>query len=69
MNINKEAVLYGTIGLLTGSLITIIIATTAVNQHSNGMMEMMGMHTDGNNHSMMQNMEGADNSNMDMEGM
>lgn len=69
MNVNKEAVLYGTTGLLTGSLIAIIIATMAVNQHSNGMMEMIGMHTDGNNHSMMQNMDGAGNSNMDMEGM
>ncbi|OGL29796.1 hypothetical protein A3D14_00245 [Candidatus Saccharibacteria bacterium RIFCSPHIGHO2_02_FULL_47_12] len=69
MNISKEAVLYGIIGLLTGSLITIIVATTAVNRHNNGMMEMMGMHTDGNNHSMMQNMDGMDNSNMKMEGM
>lgn len=45
MNISKEAVLYGIIGLLTGSLITIILATTAVNRHNNGMMEMMGMHS------------------------
>jgi len=67
MNISKEAVLYGVIGLLAGSLITIIVATTAVNNHNNGMMRMMGMHTDGNDHSMM-NMNGTSH-DMNMEGM
>ena len=61
----KESILYGIIGLLAGSLITIIIATMAVNNHDDGMMKMMGMHTDGNDHSMMN----MDNSNMNMEGM
>jgi hypothetical protein len=67
MNITKEAVLYGIIGLLTGSLITIIVATIAVNNHNDGMMEMMGMHTDGNDHGSMQNMDNSD-MNMNMGG-
>lgn len=62
MNISKEAVLYGIIGLLTGSLITIIVATTAVNNHHDGTMQMMGMHTDGNDHNMNMN-------NTDMKDM
>lgn len=45
MNINKEAILYGVIGLLTGSLITLIFAVYAVNNNHNGMMKAMGMHT------------------------
>jgi len=65
MNINKEAVLYGIIGLLTGSLITIIVATTAVNRHNDSMMRMMGMHTNGQGYNM--NMSGSD-MNMDMGG-
>lgn len=65
MKISKEAMLYGLIGLLAGSLITIIVATTAANNHNDGMMKMMGMHTDGNDHSMMD----MNNSNMNMEGM
>lgn len=69
MNFNKEAVLYGIIGLLTGSLITIIVATTAVNRHNTGMMEMMGMHTDGNNHSNMQNMNDTNMPGMNNGGM
>ena len=69
MNINKEAVLYGIIGLLAGSLVTIIIATTAVNNHNDGMMKMMGMHTDGNDHSNMQNMNDTNMPGMDHGGM
>lgn len=65
MTISKEGTLYGIIGLLAGSLITIAVATTAVNRHNDSMMQMMGMHTDGNDHSMM-DMNG---SNMNMEGM
>lgn len=63
MNINKEAVLYGIIGLLTGSLLTIIMATTAVNHHNNSMMNMMGMHTNGQGY----NMDMSNNSNMNMK--
>jgi uncharacterized protein (DUF305 family) len=44
----RELILYGTIGLLAGSLLTIIVATLSVNAHSNYMMRMMGMHTDSN---------------------
>lgn len=56
MKANKEAILYGIIGLLTGSLITIIVATTSVNNHNGTMMQMMGMHTDSNDHGNTQNM-------------
>jgi len=63
MKISKEAVLYGIIGLLTGSLITIIVATTAVNRHNGGMMRMMGIHTHENDSRYM------DMHNMDMLGM
>ena len=69
MNISKEALLYGIIGLLAGSLITIIVATTAVNNHNDGMMKMMGMHTDGNSHSNMQNMNDTNMPGMDHGGM
>lgn len=64
MKANKEVILYGIIGLLTGSLITLIIATASVNNHNNTMMQMMGMHTDGNNHANSQNMN-----DMNMPGM
>lgn len=65
MSITKEAVLYGIIGLLAGSLISIVVATTAVNNHNGNLMKMMGMHTDGKGNTMMN----TDNSNMNMEGM
>ena len=45
MSISKEAVLYGVIGLLTGSLITLTISVYAVNNNHTGMMKAMGMHT------------------------
>lgn len=45
MNISKESILYGVIGLLTGSLITLTLAVYAVNNDHNGMMDAMGMHT------------------------
>ena len=44
MNMSKESILYGVIGLLTGSLITLIFAVYAVNNDHNGMMDAMGMH-------------------------
>lgn len=69
MNISKETVLYGIVGLLAGSLITVIVATVAVNNHNDGMMKMMGMHTDGNTHGSMQNMNGANMPGMDNGGM
>ena len=49
----KQSILYGTIGLLAGSLLTIIIATTSVNANNNGMMRMMGMHTNNSSTGMM----------------
>lgn len=39
----KESMLYGIIGLLAGSLLTIFMAASAVNNNSTGMMRMMGM--------------------------
>lgn len=40
----RESILYGIIGLLAGSLITIVVASNAVNNNMTGMMNMMGMH-------------------------
>jgi uncharacterized protein (DUF305 family) len=45
MNISKEAVLYGIIGLLVGLLVTGYAAGYAVNNSHNSMMRMMGMDT------------------------
>lgn len=56
MNINKEAVLYGIIGLLTGSLITLIFAVYAVNNNHTSMMKAMGMHTNSAQTQQMNNM-------------
>lgn len=64
----KESILYGVIGLLAGSLISLVVATAAVNNHNDSMMRMMGMHTDGNNHSM-QNMDHKNMPEMDHGGM
>ena len=41
-----KEVLYGIIGLLIGVLITIFVASTAVNNGNTGMMSMMGMNTE-----------------------
>lgn len=41
----NQSVLYGMIGLLAGSLLTILVASNAVNNNSQGMMQMMGMRT------------------------
>lgn len=41
----QKEVLYGIIGLLAGSLLTIVFATSAVNTSNTGMMQMMGMRT------------------------
>jgi len=45
MNSKKEALLYGIIGLLFGSLITLTIAVYAINHPNSGMMNAMGLHT------------------------
>ena len=42
---NKESILYGVIGLLGGSLVTLLVATTSFNTNNVGVMRMMGMHT------------------------
>lgn len=41
----NKAILYGIIGLLSGSLITVIIASSSVNTQNIGMMRMMGIGT------------------------
>ncbi len=69
MKATKETILYGIIGLLTGSLLTMVVATAAVNNHNNGMMNMMGMHTDGNDHGNTQNMNDTNMPGMDHGGM
>lgn len=56
----RANILYMLIGVLFGSVLTIIVAATAVDSHNSSMMKAMGMHTDGTSHSM--NMD-------DMEGM
>ena len=40
----KEAVLYTVIGVLGGSLLTLLIATISVNSNNRSMMGAMGMH-------------------------
>lgn len=52
---NKEPILYGIIGLLAGAVIAGFSATYAVNNNNNGMMRMMGMHTNTNSEGMMDN--------------
>lgn len=52
------AVLYGIIGFLGGSLLTVIIASNAVNNNNTGMMQMMGMR---------QNMTGSNQQMMEKE--
>ena len=52
MNINKEAMLYGLIGLLFGVIIATFTVTYAINKDHDGMMRnMMNMHS-GNSMSM-----------------
>lgn len=53
MNVGKESILYGIIGLLAGLVIAGFAATYAVNNEHNGMMRMMGMHTNTNSQGMM----------------
>jgi uncharacterized protein (DUF305 family) len=50
---NKESVLYGVIGLLAGAIIAGLGATYAVNNNHQGMMNMMGMHSNTNSQGMM----------------
>ena len=40
---SNESILYGVIGLLTGSLITLFFSVYAVNNDHQGMMDAMGM--------------------------
>ena len=39
----KEPILYGIIGLLAGSLLTLLLTTNAVNNNNYGMMQIMGI--------------------------
>lgn len=45
----NESLLYGIIGLLAGSLLTVLVASNAVNNNMTGMMRMMGMKTSSEN--------------------
>ena len=60
---NKESILYGVIGLLAGAIIAGFGATYAVNNNHQGMMNMMGMHSNTNSQGMM------DDSDMSMSDM
>ncbi|KKT77768.1 MAG: hypothetical protein UW73_C0012G0010 [Microgenomates group bacterium GW2011_GWB1_44_8] len=42
----RESILFGIIGLLAGSLITIVVVSTAVNNNMTEMMQMMGIRPD-----------------------
>ncbi len=52
---NKESILYGVVGLLTGAIIAGFSAAYAVNNDHQGMMRSMGMHTDNTSQGMMDN--------------
>ena len=41
---HKESTLYGIIGVLGGSLLTLLVATSSVNANNTSMMGMLGMH-------------------------
>lgn len=60
---NKESILYGVIGLLAGVIIAGFGATYAVNNNHQGMMRMMGMHSNTSSQGMM---DDADMSMSDM---
>lgn len=49
----RDPLLYGVIGLFVGSLLTVFVASNAVNNNNQGMMQMMGMR--GGNQGMMTN--------------
>lgn len=51
----KESILYGVIGLLAGIVITGFGAAYAVNNDQQGMMRIMGMHSNTNSQGMMDN--------------
>ena len=50
----KESILYGIIGLLTGVVLMGLTATYAVNNGHNGMMNMMGMNWNQNSQTVME---------------
>jgi hypothetical protein len=53
----KEPILYGIIGLLAGSLLTLLLTTNAVNNNNYGMMQMMGIRQGIGNSSMANNLD------------
>ena len=64
----KEAVLYGIIGLLAGSLFTIFVTSYSVNNNMTGMMRMMGM-SRGADNMMQQELQEPDTGDIGMMGM
>lgn len=64
----KESILYGVIGLLAGSLLTVVVAASAVNGSNSGMMRMMGMNTNGSMN-MDNNSSSDSHMGMSMDGM
>lgn len=62
---NKEAMLYGIIGLLGGSLLTLLLVRNAVNSDNIGMMNMMGLRTNNQQKQIIENENDSDEMNMD----
>jgi len=59
----RESALYGIIGLLAGAIIAWAIAAVSVNNNYTGMMNMIGIHSKNDNHTMM------DDNSMSMDEM
>ncbi len=53
----NQSILYGIIGFLAGVVITVIVASNAVNNNMTGMMQMMGMGSQNSRSGMMENMD------------
>lgn len=54
---SNKYILYGVIGLLTGSLVTVLFTTNAVNNNNYGMMQMMGFQRGANTKIMSDNLD------------
>ncbi len=68
MNVKKDALVYGLVGLLLGALIATLTASAAVNNNMGGMMSMMGMNTSPTTGEMFNDSMG-DHGGMSMDGM
>ena len=62
----NQSILYGIIGLLIGVLITVFVASNAVNSNNQGMMRMMGMKMADEREEMMDERQDLHRGGMDM---